>query len=550
MLNKLYVKNYALIDQLEIVFGSGLNIITGETGAGKSILMGALSLILGQRADAKQVFDAERKCVIEGCFAIQNYQIESFFAQNDLDYESETIIRREISIDGKSRAFVNDSPVNLQILKQLGERLIDVHSQHATLQLTAERFQFLIVDSVAQNADLLRKYKGQLAAYMQAKRDFQDLELRIAQANTELDYHQFVFSELESAQLQEGELAELEEEQRKLENAEEIKRSLYAASNLLDENPQSVLATLREVQQETQRSGRFVSAAEELGKRLESCWIELKDVAAEIAQIVDDVTVDGERLDFVNTRVSTLYGLIQKYRVADFGELLLYKDNIEAKILEASQQDESLIHARAQVDKLEAEARSLANQLSQKRKAVVAHIEQQVLATLRRIGMPDASIRFHLDEASAFGSFGLDKLSIVFAANKGQSLQPIGKVASGGELSRVMLAIKTLVASVTALPTIIFDEIDTGISGEAALQVGEVMADLSASMQVLAITHLPQIASRGQQHFKVFKTEVDGRTHSQIDLLDDGQRVTEIATMLSGANPEDTAIQHARRLLS
>lgn len=549
MLKKLFVKNYALIESLEIEFDHQLNIITGETGAGKSILMGALGLILGNRADTKQLFDPAKKCIVEGLFSIRDYQLEEFFDENDLEYDEESIIRREINADGKSRAFVNDSPVNLPLLKLLGERLIDIHSQHATLQVSTEQFQFLVVDSVARNTDLLTEYRHNLTSYKQAQQELITLEESVARANSELDYHQFVSSELDTAHLHEGEVEQLEEEQKQLENAEDIKKSLYTAVQILEESPQSVLLLLKDALQEVQKSGKYITPAESLAQRMESCWIELKDASTEISALLESVVVDPERLDFVNNRLSTLYGLIQKYRVADLGELIAYQESIAQKIQDADKQDESLSLARQQVQALQAQTKALADQLSEQRNKVLQQVELAVQNTLIEVGMPHAVLQIVLDPTERFTTHGKDKISFFFAANKGQQPQPIGKVASGGELSRVMLSIKKLITQTSALPTIIFDEIDSGISGEVALRVGKVMEELSVDMQVIAITHLPQIASKGKSHFKVSKHEVSGRTQSQLQLLQKEDRILEIATMLSGADPGDTAIQHAKKVL-
>lgn len=549
MLRKLFIKNYALIDTLDVDFDKGLNILTGETGAGKSIIMGALGLILGNRAEGKHIFDEGSKCIIEGHFDVSLYELQDFFVENDLDFEAETIIRREISAEGKSRAFVNDSPVNLQVLRLLSERLIDIHSQHATLQVNTETFQLLVLDSVSENHTLLLQYRQSLQQYRKAVAELRQAEEEIAQANTELDYNQFVFNELEEARLVEGEQESLEAEQQQLENAEDIKRALLTAHFHLEEAEYPILNGLKEALNEVQRVSSYLQEGEELASRINSTYIELKDIADELSQRTENTTMDEQRLQYVSERISTLYSLTQKYRVATVAELLVLKDTVEQKIRSVSDREEDLLRLREETARLEKETGQLAGQLSERRKAVIGTVRQSVEQTLAQVGMPNAQLRINLERSEQFTPSGMDKVVFLFAANKGQVPQPIHKVASGGELSRVMLAIKSLIAQSSSLPTIIFDEIDTGISGEVALQVGEVMESLAQHMQVIAITHLPQIASKGTRHFKVFKEDTANRTLSRIGVLDGEQRVTEVAKMLSGDSPGEAALQHARELI-
>lgn len=552
MLARLLIKNYALIDNLDIAFDKGLNIITGETGAGKSILMGALGLALGNRAEGKQFFNDSKKCVIEGYFSISSYDLKSFFDENDLEYDSETIIRREISVDGKSRAFVNDSPVNLNILKSLGERLIDIHSQHATLQINTEEFQLFILDAIAGNENLLEEFRQELQQLRQLDKKLKTLIKESRTAKAELDYNQFLFDELEKLNVREGELKGLEEEQNQLENAEEIKRSLLASNYLLSDGEQNVLSLLKESILQIQQASRYFSDAEDLAKRLQSSYIEIKDVADEIANQESAVNLDEQRLDEVSTRLSDIYSLLKKHRFDNESELIKLRDELKEKLQVALNYDEILAKLELEKKNQEDKVSEIGEQLHQKRQAVKTEVEESVQNTLAHVGMANARLdisltRQALDKASARG---LDAVQFLFSANKGQSLQPIHKVASGGELSRVMLAIKSLVAKNSALPTIIFDEIDTGISGEVALRVGEVMQDLATNMQVLAITHLPQIASKGSSHFKVYKEDKEDKTRSNIVSMNTEERVTEIAQMLSGANPGEAALAHARNLLS
>lgn len=551
MLSRLLIKNYALIDNLDISFDKGLNIITGETGAGKSILMGALGLVLGNRAEGKQFFNEEKKCVIEGYFSISSYDLKGFFEENDLEYDDETIIRRELSVDGKSRAFVNDSPVNLTILKALGEKLIDIHSQHATLQINTEEFQLLVLDALAEQEDLLTTYRKELNILRQTERRLKTLKEESRVASAELDYNQFLFEELERLDIKEGEVQSLEEEQQQLENAEEIKRSLVSSSFLLSEGEQNVLSMLKESVQQIQQAARYFSGAEELAQRLQSTYIEIKDIASEIAQQEEAVMLDQQRLDEVSARLSELYSVMKKHRVDSEGELLQIRDDLEQKLQAVLNHDDIMAELEKQLTEQKDKVMTLAKQIHDNRKAVVPQVVDFVQQTLTTVGMPNARLSISLDfqNMEKASPRGFDAVQFLFSANKGQTLQPIHKVASGGELSRVMLAIKSLVAQNSSLPTIIFDEIDTGISGEVALRVGEVMQRLAHNMQVIAITHLPQIASKGTSHFKVYKEDKEDKTRSNIVLLKPEERVLEIAQMLSGVNPGEAALAHAKTLL-
>lgn len=552
MLSRLLIKNYALIDNLDIAFDKGLNIITGETGAGKSILMGALGLVLGNRAEGKQFFDDSKKCVIEGYFSISSYDLKGFFEEYDLDYEDETIIRREISLDGKSRAFVNDSPVNLATLKALGERLIDIHSQHATLQINTEEFQLFVLDSIAGNEILLEEFRQELQQLRQLDKKLKTLKEESRTANAELDYNQFLFDELEKLNVREGELKELEEEQSQLENAEEIKRALLASTHLLADGEQNALTLLKESIQQIQQASRYFADAEELANRLNSAYIEIKDVSSEIAHQEASVNLDEKRLDEVNSRLSDIYSLLKKHRFESETELIQLRTELEEKLQVALNHDDILAKLEGDKKNQEAKVSQLGANLHKKRQEIKAKVEESVQKTLAHVGMANAKLEvfLNLQSLDKASNRGMDSVQFLFSANKGQALQPIHKVASGGELSRLMLAIKSLVAQNSALPTIIFDEIDTGISGEVALRVGEVMHDLANNMQVLAITHLPQIASKGTSHFKVYKEDKNDKTRSNIVLMNADERIVEVAQMLSGANPGEAALAHAKNLLS
>lgn len=551
MLARLLIKNYALIDNSDILFHKGLNMITGETGAGKSILMGALGLILGNRIEGKPFFDDSKKCIIEAYFAIANYNLHVFFEEHDLDYEQETIIRREISVDGKSRAFINDSPVTLAVLKQLGERLIDIHSQHATLQITTEDFQLFVLDSIAQNGENLDLFRQEWKDLKRIDKQLREVKEQLATANAELDYNQFLFDELDKLNVQADEVSTLESEQRQLENAEEIKRNLLASNLLLADGEQNVLSLLKESIQQVQSAGRFLGNALSLSDRLQSAYIDIKDVSNELSLEEEKVQLDEGRLDHINTRLSDIYNILKKHRVDKEEELIAIKETLEEKLQIALNQDEVLSKLEQQRQVQLAKVTHITTLIHDLRLKSIPQVESFIHEILTSVGMPNAQLKINLVTLAIdkINNNGLDTVSFLFSANKGQSLQAIQKVASGGELSRVMLAIKSLVAKSSALPTIIFDEIDTGISGEVALKVGEVMQDLSTNMQVIAISHLPQIASKGTAHFKVYKEDKNDITYSNIKMLGPEQRVLEIAQMLSGANPGEAAMQHAKDLL-
>lgn len=551
MLSRLYIQNYALIDTLDINFGPGLTIITGETGAGKSIILGALSLILGQRADSKQLFDSGKKCIIEGIFDISTHQLHHFFQQYDLDYQDETVIRREFSADGKSRAFINDTPVTLHILKAFSERLIDIHSQHATLQVADPEFQLQVLDSVAGNDSLRKDFASKLHAFKLAKKDLEELIARAERNAAEADYKQFLFDELEAAQLKPGEAQGLEEEQTQLSHAEEIQSGLAGAVSLLIEQEGHAESLMREALQMLSKSSTYMTQLEEPESRLKSCLIELKDLAGELEVLANTVHIDEERLEYIHERLGLIYTLQQKHRVNDSDELIHKFEEISQE-LQISSQDEMLIEeTKLHCANLQEDLASLAALLHQARQQVLPVVSKQILAILANVGMPDSKLDIRLEplEFSAYRADGGDGIQFLFSSNKGQAAQAVGKVASGGELSRLMLAIKSVVAAHSALPTIIFDEIDTGISGEVALRVGDVLAQMGDKMQVITITHLPQIASRGHMHYRVYKAEEANRTQSKMELLKPEGRALEIAQMLSGADPGPAARAHAKALL-
>jgi DNA repair protein RecN (Recombination protein N) len=563
MLQKLSISNYALIDNLEISFDSGLNILTGETGAGKSIILGALSLILGQRAESRYFFNQQKKCVIEGSFKIGAFHLKQFFEENDLDYEAETVLRREISADGKSRAFVNDTPVNLNALKALGEKLIDIHSQHATLEINDPEFQLLVVDAVAKHDELLSDYRAKFKSYKKATTKLHQLIDESDKAKADLDYFQFQFDELEKANLISDEQELLEQELYALNNAGEIKRNLLGAFNLMEEGEVSAIIQLREAGHQLTVLEKYNPQIAELYQRLNSAIIELKDIATEIEVIEQRTHTNDARTEEINTRLSIIYNLQKKHRVNTNAELLQLQDELSGKIQQAVFGDEAIEKLRKQLDADRKELEQLAEQLSANRKKTIPGIETQVLESLAEMGMGNANLKVEqvvrksespevrrTEASDLLTKNGVDEVKFLFNANKGHALAEMSKVASGGELSRLMLSIKSLIAQNTALPTIIFDEIDTGVSGEVANKVGQIMERLADNLQVITITHLPQIASKGQSHYFVYKDDEGATTYTRIKQLDKQERVVEIAKMLSGDNPGESALQNARELLA
>lgn len=569
MLQKLTIQNYALIDNLEINFDKGLNILTGETGAGKSIILGALSLILGQRAESRYFFNQQKKCVIEGAFKITGFHLNTFFEDNDLDYDGETVLRREISADGKSRAFVNDTPVTLTTLKQLGEKLIDIHSQHATREINDPDFQLLVVDGVAGHHELLGGYQTKFRTYKKSLKQLDELIAQNDKAKADLDYYQFQFDELEKAGIAADEQEGLEKELATLNNAEEIKRNLLGAHYLMHEGETSAIIQLREAGQQLLTIERYTPEVEELHERLKSTLIELKDIAAELQNIEQRTFTNEARAEEVNTRLSMLYNLQKKHRVNTNAELLEIQNELSEKIQQAVFGDEAVEKLQTQIAAERQELEDIATTLSANRAKAIPVIQEKVLANLTEMGMPNSVLEIEQttlthqppkggsENAKAgnppsggLGANGSDAIRFMFTANKGHALADMSKVASGGELSRLMLSIKSIIAEYTALPTIIFDEIDTGVSGEVAHKVGQVMERLSQNLQVITITHLPQIAGKGKSHYFVYKDNSGSTTYTRMKKLDNNERVLEIAKMLSGDNPGESALQNARELLA
>ncbi|MBR0393884.1 MAG: DNA repair protein RecN [Alistipes sp.] len=545
MLNCLTVENYALIEHLEVDFDSGLNIITGETGAGKSILMGALGLLLGNKADSSAIKDSSRNCVVEAEFNVEGLPVKALMEENEIDYEPQTIIRRVISPSGKSRAFVNDTPVPLSTLKELGEYLIDIHSQHQNLILSSAAFRIEALDAVAESGDAKREYQSAFAHLSALRKRLQEVESAISKSHDEEDWLRHQTEELVAAALREGENEELEAELQTLENADQICEKLAGLHNLLNDEEIGVLTTLKESATSLRHIENSYRMATELSERLQSVLIELKDIEATVSDDLERIDSNPERLDFVNQRLDTLYTLCRKHRVESVEALIELRDRYVAQLAEIEHGDEQLSALRQEVAEAEKQTAAAAERLHNKRAAVKDGFASEVVDILRCVGMADARFEVSLTPTTLNVSGG-DDVAYLFSANSGASPRPIEKIASGGELSRVMLALKSILAKKLLLPTIIFDEIDTGVSGRVANAVGDIIATLSTSMQVIDITHLPQVASKGDRHLLVYKE--DGVTNMR--RLSAEERVEEIAKMLSGDIITDAALEQARHLLA
>lgn len=550
MLKSLFIQNFVLIDSLDIQFEKGFSVITGETGAGKSIILGALSLVLGQRADGKSIKKDADKCVIEAVFDIRQYSLEPFFLSNDLEYDAEScILRRELYASGKSRAFVNDSPVSLAIMKELGTKLIDIHSQHQNLLLGDNRFQLRVVDVMAENEILLILYRKEYSRYQALKKELKELKEKAAQTKQEEDYIRFQLDQLEEAHLSAGEQEELEQEQETLSHAEEIKGTLYKVSQLLDGEEMGGVQLIKEAYSAADSLERYFPRAKEIGERLRTAYIDLNDLVSEIEMLKDDVEFNPERLDFVNERLNTIYSLQQKHHLNTVDELLQLQAQYEQQLNDINSFDEQIADLQRQLDASYRELLQQAAVLSGQRKIASEALAKQLVQMVMPLGM--TNVRFHVDitPREEPDSDGMDEVCFLFSANKSGELQPVAQTASGGEISRLMLCIKAMIAGFTALPTIIFDEVDTGVSGDIADKMGNIMHDLGTKMQVFAITHLPQIAAKGQAHYFVYKTDVDDRTVTRIKRLDDDERVREVARMLSGASLTEASLANAKDLL-
>jgi DNA repair protein RecN (Recombination protein N) len=548
MLSHLLIKNYALIDELELVPDRELNIITGETGAGKSIMLGAIGLLMGNRADTRVLFNPEKKCVIEGSYGVSGYQIERVFDEEELDYTDTCIVRREISVSGKSRAFVNDTPVNLETLRRITSQLMDIHSQHDSVLLGSNEYQLEIVDTYAQDDALLKHYRSDYQSYRGFKSVYDQLVAEASAMRKEFDYNNFLYEELAKAQLQPNEQETLEQELTILENAEEIKERLQMAYEYLDNTEQSVIDFLKSAVGSLATVSKISDQYEQLLQRAQSSLIELRDLADEISSEQERVDLDDTRAETIRERLNLLYQLQTKHQAKNVGELISLRDELEQKVSKVLNLDDNLAQTKAKAEAALAKLQSSADTLSAARQAVLAPIESEISSLLYDLGMPNASLQIR-SEISKPSSTGVDTITFLFSANKGVKPQQLKNVASGGEFSRLMLAIKYILASKRSLPTIVFDEIDTGVSGEIAIKMGNMMRDMAHSHQIIAITHLHQIAGQGTAHYFVYKDHSADKTVSRIRKLTFDERVTEIAQMIGGKTPTPSAVKSAREIL-
>ncbi|MGC4101998.1 DNA repair protein RecN [Ferruginibacter sp.] len=549
MLSKLHIQNYAIIEDLTVDFSNNLNIITGETGAGKSILMGALGLILGDRADSSVLQNKEKKAVVEGFFNSENKKaVKQFLSSNDLDAEEELVIRREIAVNGKSRAFINDTPVNVNQLKALSSLLVDLHQQFDTLELGDADFQREVLDALADNGKLLQQYSAGFSNYIKTKKELQELQQQQATANASYDYNKFLFTELDEAALKENELEELDAELKLLSNAENIKQQLGAVCFELNESEQPIVQQLRSLNHKLHALQQFHPAIEGLNNRLLSAQIELKDITSELEQINDSVQYNAARIQEVNDKISLGYKLMKKHNVGSTNELIALRETLQEKLHDVLNIGETIAAKEKLTQQLLQQCEQLAKSISTNRNKAIKPFTEKVNALLKQVGMPNAQIKIELTP-TALNESGADTIEFLFDANKSNRFEPLRKVASGGELSRLMLCIKSLVAQKLQLPTLIFDEIDTGISGEAAKQVGNIMKELSQGHQLISITHQPQIAAKANAHYFVFKAIKGDKIVTSVKLLNNDERITAIAQMLSGEKPTAAALQNAREMV-
>lgn len=550
MLRSLYIQNYALIEKLDIGFDSGFSVITGETGAGKSIILGAIGLLLGQRADVKSIRKGASKCIIEARFDVSAYGMQPFFEANELEYEDECILRRELYASGKSRAFINDTPASLAQMKELGELLIDVHSQHQNLLLNKEGFQLNVLDLLAHDDAELAAYQKLYNDWRQARQDLEALVARAEQSRADEDYIRFQLEQLEEANLTDGEQEELEQEAEMLTHAEDIKAGLYRAGQALNADEGGVLEALKDCQNTMMGLRSVFAPAGELADRLDSVYIELKDISQEVADKEEEVEFNPARLDEVNARLNLIYSLQQKHRVDTVKALLSLQENYALQLSAITSSDEDIARLEAQVKELFSQVTAQAQVLTEARTRAAREVERQMAARLVPLGMPNVRFQVEMGIRKEPGVHGADTVNFLFSANKNGVLQNISSVASGGEIARVMLSVKAMIAGAVKLPTIVFDEIDTGVSGEIADRMADIMQEMGDNdRQVISITHLPQIAARGRAHYKVYKEDNEVETNSHIRRLTDDERVEELAHMLSGATLTEAALNNARALL-
>ena len=550
MLKQLYIKNFTLIDELDISFNPGFSVITGETGAGKSIILGAIGLLLGNRADTRQVKAGTERCIVEAHFELHKYNLQTFFQEHDLDYdEQDCIVRREVSASGKSRAFINDSPVSLQQMKDLGERLVDIHSQHQNLLLRKEDFQLNVIDLMAGNERERNDYATTYQSYTQARSQLQALKQQMQASHDNEDFLRFQQSELNDAQLTAGEQEELEEQSQLMSHVEEIKSALYESDNLLNADSTGIVNGLRTIINQLHSIENVFPAAEELASRTDECFIELKDISEEISNRLERVDFNPAELERINDRLDHLYSLQQKYHVSSVEELIDIKQNIDEQLSQIDNSDEQLKELQDQLIALESACQDKAKRLSATRQKAARKVEQAMKNRLVPLGIPNVRFEVSLSE-KPLSTDGTDRVAFLFSANKSTALLPVSEVASGGEIARVMLSLKAMISGSVKLPTIIFDEIDTGVSGRVAEQMAAIMKEMGdADRQVISITHLPQIAAMGATHYRVSKEERKQGTTSSMVMLSQEERISEIAQMLSGSNISEAAISNAKALL-
>ena len=550
MLQQLYIKNFTLIDELDIELHPGFSVITGETGAGKSIILGAIGLLLGQRADSKSIKQGADRCVIEAHFDLSRYDLKPFFDENDIEYDDhDTIIRRELTAAGKSRAFINDTPVALTMLKELGDQLMDVHSQHQNLLLNKQDFQLNVVDILANDSKELEEYQQCFANYQQKTKELNLLREEIERNKQNADFLQFQYDELEAAQLAEGEQEELEQQSETMSHAEDIKTALYEADNALNGDESGVVSQVKSAYNALNSISKVMPKTDELTERLDSCRIELKDIADEVSQLLERTDFNPAELDNINNRLDRLYELEKKYHVETVEELIQQRDDLKLKLSHIENSDEAVSEMEKEVAKLRSLCTQRAETISTMRRATADNMRSQLAQRLEQLGMPHARFDVSITKTE-LGKNGQDSISFLFSANTSTPLQPVSQVASGGEIARVMLSLKAMISGAVKLPTIIFDEIDTGVSGKIAEKMAQIMQEMGRTeRQVISITHLPQIAALGSHHYRVSKEETKNGTVSHMTELNNEERITEIAQMLSGSDISDAAIQNAKELL-
>ncbi len=548
MLKTLHIENYALIKNLDLIFDKGFSVITGETGAGKSIMLGALGLLLGQRSDIKAIKEGELKCILEADFDIEHYHLQELFDENDIDYDPNCIIRREILTSGKSRMFVNDTPVNIQFLKQLGEKLLDIHSQYENLLIKDNLFQLNVIDAIAENRNILEDYINTFTAYKKAERQYEDLLIFSEKEKANYDYLSFQFEQLISAGLSSNEQEELEREQTMLSHAEEIKTILYKSQLLLDNEEIGILSVIKNAINNLQSITHVYTKAENLYERLNSCFIDLKDIAEELNKQENNIESQPERLEFINNRLDTIYSLCQKHKVTNLEDLIALQNSLKEQLDKLDSFDSELERLSKLKEELLKEVLTIGENLSKKRQSAAKIIEKTMIEQLSVLGMPNVQFVIEITKTNVPDTTGCDYISFLFSANKNVSPKAVSQIASGGEISRVMLCLKSLIATASNLPTIIFDEIDTGVSGEIADKMGNIMKEMGGKIQVICITHLPQIAAKGTKHYRVYKIEEE-TSETKVVLLNAKERVQEIAKMLSGSNLTEAALKNAEELL-